>query len=758
MADNRITIQAEFGQNYKDLGFIGRVGENDSREIVFDCADALTQFPGASIVCVIKRACDTKPYSAVLAENKSSRILPLSAVENAVAGQIMIELRAVSNDTILKSAMFSGRIAESLQGEGDRPGNPASDMLNRIDSTLQSAAETQKKLLSALDGVDTAVDGANTAAENAQAVADTVQAKLDNGDFVGPAGKNGEQGPKGDTGATGPQGAPGSDASVTAENIQAALGYTPVKDVQVAGSSVLDGGVAKVPIAQEDAPGVVSILSPQDSGIWNDNGSLRISYATDAEISSRLGNRKTIVCANMDYAVRAAMCDGNGAAWTENEQKAARERIGAVGLDDGSTSANLYDSSLQTEKTIAPHYYVNGAPYATTQYDAMWNCTAPISVSPSTMYTLGIVPAYHYVYANEDIMIVKPWSHAGSGVHFYDANGAWIKSTSLNTFTTPENCTSIRFNYIKGKKIDLAMLAERCMLVKGDTLPPIYEAYGIHDTTGIVSVLGKNGVPHYEYRNDILTVYQNGTKIVYGYSGNNNIMMCKGYGLEDAFIPFTTDILSPMIITASENADGDLDDSYRLTGGNHSYGQTSGTPSANTVLVEVFADGKAAKTSGLFNTLILHARHEIQAWNTEKADGTGRSVIVEDDYIIWDGQRMNVEIHLTPTEKVAISEYYGLQLAEINSCNVYGNKVKKNIATGGYSDEIPYYIEGICEKFKIRMHLDDVGLGKYTYNTTAVKYSKNNYKKAYFRPIGESHAFTAEDCLWLRGYFEIVAH
>lgn len=319
MADNRITIQAEFGQNYKDLGFLGRVGENDSREIVFDCADALTQFPGASIVCVIKRACDTKPYSAALTDEGYNRILPLSAVENAVAGQIMIELRAVSNDTILKSAMFSGRISESLQGEGDRPGNPVRDVLDRVDSALQSATETQKKLLSALDGVDTAVDGANTAAENAQTVADTVQAKLDNGDFVGPAGKDG---------ANGKDGAPGSDASVTAENIQSALGYTPVKDVQVAGSSVLDGGVAKVPIAQEDAPGVVSILSAQDSGIWNDNGSLKISYATDAEISSRLGKCKAIVCANMDYAVKAAMCDGKGAAWTANEQKAARERMG----------------------------------------------------------------------------------------------------------------------------------------------------------------------------------------------------------------------------------------------------------------------------------------------------------------------------------------------------------------------------------------------------------------------------------------------
>lgn len=158
-------------------------------------------------------------YSAPLTEDGYSRILPLSAAENAVAGQIMIELRAVSDDTILKSAIFSGRIAESLQGEGDRPGNPVRDVLDRVDATLQSATETQKKLLSTLDGVDTAVDGANTAAENAQAVADTVQAKLDNGDFVGPAGK------------------PGSDASVTAENIKAALGYTPGEALTSEGST-----------------------------------------------------------------------------------------------------------------------------------------------------------------------------------------------------------------------------------------------------------------------------------------------------------------------------------------------------------------------------------------------------------------------------------------------------------------------------------------------------------------------------------------
>lgn len=417
-------------------------------------------------------------------------------------------------------------------------------------------------------------------------------------------------------------------------------------------------------------------------------------------------------------------------------------------------SINFYDPSLQTNETIAPHYYVAGVPYTSTNYDAMWNCTAPIPVKPNTVYTVGLVPAYHYVYGSENIMIEKSWSHAGNGCFFYDANGEYIKGTGeANTFTTPANCTSIRFNYIVGKKINLTELKARCMLVEGNTLPTTYEPYG--SVINIVGVLSKNGVPHYEYNNSVLTVYQSGTKVVYGYSGNNNIMMCKGYGMEEAFVSFTTDILSPMIITASQNADGDLDDTYRLTGGNHSYGQTSGTPSANTVLVEVFADGKPAEKNGLFNMLTLHARHEVQTWNTEKADGTGRAVLIEDDYITWDGKRMNVEVQLTPTENVIISEYYGLQLAEINSCNVYGEKVKKNIATGGYSDEVPYFIEGICNGFRIRMHLDETGLGKYTYNTSTIKYSKNDYKKAYFRPIGESYSFTAEDCLWLRDILKL---
>lgn len=78
--------------------------------------------------------------------------------------------------------------------------------------------------------------------------------KGDTGD-VGPQGPKGDtgepgpQGPKGDTGDTGPQGpagADGSDASVTAENIKTALGYTPGKMVR----NLLDNSDFRNPVNQ----------------------------------------------------------------------------------------------------------------------------------------------------------------------------------------------------------------------------------------------------------------------------------------------------------------------------------------------------------------------------------------------------------------------------------------------------------------------------------------------------------------------------
>ena len=192
-----ITINAKFSQEMQSLGLIGRVGENASRQIVFDCSEVLTEFSGASILCVLRRSKDEMPYTADVTMSGTNATLTLTDTDLAVAGYLSIELRAVKNGVVYKSSVFTGTVALSLYGDADKPGEVVRDVLDRVDAALNAAEATKNQLELALGDVTTAVGSANTAANNAQTVADTVQTKLDNGEFVGATG------PAGSTGADG---------------------------------------------------------------------------------------------------------------------------------------------------------------------------------------------------------------------------------------------------------------------------------------------------------------------------------------------------------------------------------------------------------------------------------------------------------------------------------------------------------------------------------------------------------------------------
>ena len=148
----------------------------------------------------------------------------------------------------------------------------------------------------------------------------------------GEPGKDGLQGEKGDTGEVGPQGpkgepgapgSPGSDAAAT--------------DVRLNGKSITMNGVADIPAAvgNEDDSSKNSYGAVKNRGVsfgifFHKNG-ICTAAAAENEINSRKNYFKPIPPAMLDYAVKVAMCDGKGAAWTAAEQAAARERMG---IDD----------------------------------------------------------------------------------------------------------------------------------------------------------------------------------------------------------------------------------------------------------------------------------------------------------------------------------------------------------------------------------------------------------------------------------------
>lgn len=155
-----ITVNAAFGQEQKSLGTLGRVGENETRQIVFDCSDILAEYPGAEIVCVMQRHCDRIAYlaDAVLAGNVLT--VTLTDADVSASGDLRIELRALTDGKIRKSAVYMGQVVSALRGEQDRPGNPIADVLNRIDMTISRAEKS--------------IAEADAAAKSAQTVADTV--------------------------------------------------------------------------------------------------------------------------------------------------------------------------------------------------------------------------------------------------------------------------------------------------------------------------------------------------------------------------------------------------------------------------------------------------------------------------------------------------------------------------------------------------------------------------------------------------------
>lgn len=99
------------------------------------------------------------------------------------------------------------------------------------------------------------------------------------------------------------------------------------------------------------------IKTSEHYGIVNVGGGLfALNRANNDEIASRTQIYKPITSANLDYAVKAAMCDGKGAAWTEEEKAASRERTGSASSEEVQSAKATADNALSVAKGRATAY------------------------------------------------------------------------------------------------------------------------------------------------------------------------------------------------------------------------------------------------------------------------------------------------------------------------------------------------------------------------------------------------------------------
>lgn len=196
----------------------------------------------------------------------------------------------------------------------------------------------------------------------------------------GPQGPAGPQGPKGEPGAPG---SPGSDAAAT--------------DVRLNGKSITVNGVADVPLASTTQEGVTK-YDPY-GGLSNNERGLGITPASKTHIDARNASYFPIAAdSQLDYAVKAAMCDGKGAAWTDGEQKAARERMNAADANKVYIMQKQIEN-LQgiaaTEETDSTEAYTKAVPTGAQKWASLdkvggktvvWNQLARIAPTISPTY------------------------------------------------------------------------------------------------------------------------------------------------------------------------------------------------------------------------------------------------------------------------------------------------------------------------------------------------------------------------------------
>lgn len=195
-------------------------------------------------------------------------------------------------------------------------------------SKLVDCVNLLEERIKGLLGATVSVGSTETLPAGSEATASATKRGYDTVlDFGIPRGEKGDKGEPGEPGAPGEPGRPGSDATAT--------------DVRVKGISITKDGIADIPPAGYDKLGVVmngAGIDISTSGVINPRPTMQHMIA-DRKAGFTYNNNSNDRCAitpsRLDYAVKAAMCDGKGAAWTTTEKNAAKKRIGIDAMAPG---------------------------------------------------------------------------------------------------------------------------------------------------------------------------------------------------------------------------------------------------------------------------------------------------------------------------------------------------------------------------------------------------------------------------------------
>lgn len=229
---------------------IGYEGEYNGRKAVLDIANYLHDYPDGIPVLMVQRPGEETIYPATNTRineyNKLEWYFTAYDAQKAGLGKAQIEIVDPDSNVLVKSGVITTRVADSLVSSGDAPEwyeSYEQRIVNVAASAEQDANKAEAALKELKDGIASGDFKGDKGDKGDPGERGADGAKGDQG-VPGIQGERGEKGEKGDKGEQGEQGIPGvngrdgSDASVTADNIRAALGVDVVEAVENTGKAI----------------------------------------------------------------------------------------------------------------------------------------------------------------------------------------------------------------------------------------------------------------------------------------------------------------------------------------------------------------------------------------------------------------------------------------------------------------------------------------------------------------------------------------
>ena len=218
---------------------LGRRGENEATQIIFDVSSLVSTYGDGSAVLMVKRPTDTDAYPAVIDRDGNTVVWTITTTETEVKGSGKCELFWYIGEALAKSIVFRTVVMEDIGAVVSEPPDPYESWVDSLTELGAEAQEYARQAASSADDAEAAaaqITGMTADAETlpvgAEATASYSDGVMHFGIPTGPAGPQGpqgEQGPQGVQGETGPVGAAGPQGERGPQGIQGPPGATGPK-------------------------------------------------------------------------------------------------------------------------------------------------------------------------------------------------------------------------------------------------------------------------------------------------------------------------------------------------------------------------------------------------------------------------------------------------------------------------------------------------------------------------------------------------